>query len=164
MTQIRELLPPKEDQRVTAATGDRYLGLLKALAGILVVLLVVGYLPTARLAGEQGVVAMVAGCGVSLMGSVAGTVPFLLSRNWTPVESMPVLLGSMALRIVVVVALAAAAALTFELAIKPFLIWVAISHAGLLVADTSYARAQVRSAERRIDPAAERGRARLENR
>ncbi len=137
MTQIRE-------------ERKQYLGYLKALAGILVVLLALGYLPTTRLAGEEGIVAMVAGCGVSLASSVAGTVPFLLSRNWTPVESMPVLMGSIALRLVVAIALAAVAALTFELAIKPLLLWVAISHGGLLVADTSYARAQVRLAERRV--------------
>ncbi len=158
MTQIRE-------------ERKQYLGYLKALAGILVVLLALGYLPTTRLAGDEGIVAMVAGCGVSLASSVAGTVPFLLSRTWTPVESMPVLMGSIALRLVVAVALATVAALTFELAIKPFLLWVAISHGGLLVADTSYARAQVRFAERRmrtfaegrIKPAVER-RDRLENR
>ncbi len=145
MTQIRE-----PDPQGTAAAKDQYLGFLKALAGILAVLLVLGYLPTARLAGDDGIAAMVAGCGVSLVGSAAGTVPFLLSRSWTPVESMPVLMGSIALRIVVVVALAALAALTFELAIRPFLVWVALSHASLLVADTSYARAQVRLAEGRV--------------
>ncbi len=132
------------------------LGFLKALAAILVALLVLGYLPTSRLAGEEGIVAMVAGCGISLAGSVAGTIPFLVSRTWTPVESMPVLMGSIALRIAVVVALAAVATLTFELAIKPFLIWVAIGHAGMLVADTSYARAQVRLAEGRMSSPPER--------
>ncbi len=58
---------------------------------------------------------------------------------------MPVAIGSIALRLTTVVALAAVTVLTGLFAIKPLLVWVAISHTGLLVADTVFARAMVRA-------------------
>ena len=90
---------------------------------------------------------MLVGCAVSLVASVAGTMPLLWSRSRTPVEAMPVLMGSIALRLTVVIALAAAVVFLGSLAVKPFLVWVAVSHVGLLVADTLYARGEVRAKE-----------------
>ncbi len=129
------------------ADRDRYLGFLKLAAGILTMLLLLGYLPTVRMAGDKGLSAMFAGCGVSTVGSMAGTVPLLLSRGRSSVEAVPVLLGSIALRLTVVIALAAAVALLSTLAVKPFLVWVGLSHVGLLVADTLYALGEVRARE-----------------
>ena len=134
---------------IPAASYPRFLG---NAAGILASLLALGYLPTARLAGDEGVRAMAAGCGVSLVGSVVGTVPFLLSRSRTAIEAMPVVIGSIALRMAAVIALASLTALTGLFAVKPLLVWVAISHAGLLVADTVYARAEVRGKTGAIPP------------
>ena len=129
------------------ADRDRFLGFLKLAAGILAALLILGYIPTVRLAGDKGISAMLVGCGVSLAGSMAGTMPLLLSRSRTAIEAVPVLLGSIALRLTVVMALAAAVALLGPLAVKPFLVWVGLSHLGLLVADTLYARGEVRAKE-----------------
>ena len=92
---------------------------------------------------------MVAGCVVSLVGSVAGTLPLLLSRGRSQIEAVPVVLGSIALRLTVVVLLAAAVALLSPVAIEPFLIWVGISHVSLLVVDTLYARSEVLAREAR---------------
>lgn len=133
------------NEQGSSADKGRYLGFLKLAAGILAALLTLGYLPTVRLAGEKGIWAMLAGCGVSLVGSVAGTMPLLLSRSRNAVEVMPAVIGSIALRLTVVVALAAATAWVGWFANKPFLLWVAISHLGLLVADTRYARAEVQA-------------------
>ncbi len=132
MTRIRE-------------THPSYLSFLKLAAAILVGLFALGYLPTVRSAGEDGVPAMFAGGGVSLAASVAGTVPFLLSQARTAVEIMPAVMGSIALRLGVVVVLAAAVVWSGMLATRPLLVWVALSHAGLLVADTLWARGRVRS-------------------
>lgn len=126
-------------------SSARYLGFLKWSGGILAALLTLGYLPTMRLAGERGITAMVAGCGVSLAGSVAGTVPFLLARGRGVTETVPALLGSIALRLIVVMTLAGITAWVGLLANRPFLLWVAVSHVGLLVADTLYARAEARA-------------------
>ncbi len=145
MTPIREEgRPPKGDERDFPAAGGQYLGFLEQAAVVLVVLLALGYLPTAKTAGEEGLSAMVAGTGVSLVGSVAGTVPLLLSRSRTAAEAMPAVIGSIALRLVLVIALAAAVALSGVFATRPLLVWVALSHAGLLVPDTLYARARMR--------------------
>ncbi len=122
-----------------------YLGFLKLAATILVGLFALGYLPTVRTAGEEGVSAMVAGGGVSLVASVAGTIPFLLSQARTPAEIMPAVMGSIALRLAAVVALATAVVLIGIFAIRPLLVWVGLSHAWLLVADTLWARGRVRS-------------------
>ncbi len=137
MTPIREDGSPK-------AQGQ-YLRFLALAAAILLGLFALGYQPTARLAGEEGVSAMAAGGGVGLMGSVAGTLPFLLSRSRTQVEVVPVVMGSIALRLAVVVLLAAAVVLSGAFATRPLVVWVAISHACLLVADTIYARGQIRA-------------------
>lgn len=130
-----------------ATTDPSYLSFLKLAAAILVGLLALGYLPTVRAAGEEGVSAMAAGSGVSLVASVVGTVPFLLSQARTPAEIMPAMMGSIALRLAAVVTLAAAVVVSGSFATRPLLVWVAISHAGLLVADTVWARARVRSLE-----------------
>ncbi len=137
MTQTREVDRP--------GAPLHYPEFLKLAAGILIGLLALGYLPTLRSAGEEGVSAMVAGSGMSLVGSVAGTMPLLLSSSRTSVEIMPALMGSIVVRILAVLALTAAVAWSGMFAIRPLLVWVAISHAALLVADTRYARAQVRS-------------------
>lgn len=85
---------------------------------------------------------MVAGGLLSLAGSLAGTLPFVWFRSHAPTELVPKILGGIALRLSVVISLALAAALSGLFAHAPLLIWVAISHAGLLAADTFYARRQ----------------------
>ncbi len=137
----------RSSEQGSAADGGRYLGFLKLAAGILAALLIVGYLPTVRLAGDKGISAMLVGCAVSLVASVAGTMPLLWSRSRTPAEAMPVRMGSIALRLTLVIGLAAAVVFLGSLAVEPFLVWVAMSHVGLLVADTLYARGEVRAKE-----------------
>ncbi len=139
----------RNSEQAGPAARGRYLGFLKLVAGVLAALLTLGYLPTMRWTGDKGVSAMVAGCAVSLVGSVAGTLPLLLSRGRSQIEAVPVVLGSIALRLTVVVLLAAAVALLSPVAIEPFLIWVGISHVSLLVVDTLYARSEVLAREAR---------------
>ncbi len=115
---------------------------LLMLAGLLAALLVAGYLPTRRLAGDGGLFAMIAGCVASLVGS-------LVSSWWLRVRSATVaignvvtlILGSLAVRLAVTVVLGVALALSGLFALRPLLLWLAASHAALLVADTKYALA-----------------------
>lgn len=132
-------------QGVELASGPssgRFGRFLGYAAGILALLWVVGYFPTLRLAGEGGPVAMVAGSLLSLVGSVVGTIPFAF-RSRQPGDFVARAMGAIALRLSVLIALALAAALSGFFANAPLLIWVAISHAGLLVADTFFARSQL---------------------
>ena len=111
--------------------------------GMLALLLVLGYWPTRRF-GEPAVLAMLAGSAVSLVASLVGAVPVVLTHGVPLPQSMPAVMGSIALRLAVVLALGLAVALSGWLPKAPFLIWLAISHAGLLVADTTFARQATR--------------------
>lgn len=111
-------------------------------AGVLVFLWTIGYFPTSRLAGEAGLVAMLVGSLLSLIGSLVGIVPFVWFRNRPPGDFVAKAMGAIALRLSVIIALALAVALSGFFANAPLLIWVAISHAGLLVVDTFFARSQ----------------------
>ncbi len=85
--------------------------------GILALLLAVGYLPTRRLGGEAALSAMLAAAGISLLASLAGTVPIVLARGLhQPVSAV---MGSMAIRLAVVLFAGAGAALSGVFAVAP---------------------------------------------
>jgi hypothetical protein len=101
-------------------------------------LLVLGWAPTRRLAGDEALPAMFVGCAISVVGSLAGTVPVILARNKPHLEAWSAALAAMGTRLAVVIVLGAAAALAGWWPTKPLLLWVAVSHAGLLVPDTLF--------------------------
>jgi hypothetical protein len=120
------------------SAGRRYLLFLAALAGVTVLVLAAGYRPTRALAGEAALEAMFLACGVCLAGSAVGGVPIALARAGGP-EALKRFIGSMALRLAVVALLALLVLLLLAPARKPFLLWLALSHLVLLVADTGFA-------------------------
>lgn len=105
----------------------------------MVALAVLGFLPTRNLAGDPGLVAMAAALLAGLAASIAGTLPIWWSRHQHPSRSIPNQLGAMALRLLVVVLLGIAFALSGLVHVPTFLIWLAIGHSGLLIADTVFA-------------------------
>ncbi len=113
--------------------------------GILLLLWAVGGYPTWRLGGEAALPAMVVGGLLAYIASLVGVVPLVLKRGKAPVEKIPAAMGAMALRVAVVVVLAVAVVLLSGLDKNPLLLWVAISHFGLLVADTLFARGELRA-------------------
>lgn len=121
----------------------RYLRLLALLAGLAAALAAVGYLPTARLAGEPGTGAMVAGIAASLLATALGGLPLLLSpASARDAATAPLL--AMALRFLVVVVLAVALALSGLVPVAPTLLWLALSYLVLLTAEAAFtARAAV---------------------
>lgn len=96
----------------------------------------VGYLPTVRIAGEGAAVAMLAGCGVSLLGSWASAIPMLTAKKVPGGAGVQAVMGSMAVRFAVVLAGVLAIALSDIVVRGPFLIWAGISYLVLLVPDT----------------------------
>jgi hypothetical protein len=50
-----------------------YLGFLASAAGIILLLLLVGFEPTRRLAGQLAIPAMILGCLISLLAALVGT-------------------------------------------------------------------------------------------
>ena len=124
------------DARPPAA---EYLRFLAWVAGVAVLIALVGALPTRRLGGEEAIAAMIAGCAVCALASAAGGIPVARGRKATdPAGRLNAMLLSMSLRLVIVVGLGAAAlASGFER--KPLLLWIGISYLALLAVDVRYA-------------------------
>ena len=107
----------------------RFLGLAVA---IVVALCVVGFLPTRRLAGGDAVAAMVAGCAISLVSAaLAGGLLVVVSAE-TPEARMQRGFLAMVVRLVVVIVLGIAGALSGEFARAPLLFWMAAAYVALL--------------------------------
>lgn len=124
-------------------TYPRYAALA---AAILAGLAAIGIPATLRLAGERGLAALALACAVSLVASLAGSVPVHAARGRGFPAAMPAVMGSIALRLAAVLFLGLAAALSGLVATAPFLVWLGVSHAGLLVADTAFALGATRPA------------------
>ena len=127
-----------------SAAGDfaRFL----ILAGAVVVFVAgVGYVPTKRLAGSDGTLAMAAGCVISLIASAMGALPVVLARRNAGTDSqaagrrVTAVMMSMAVRFLVVLFLGFSAALSGLFVTAPLLVWLAISYLALLAADTMFA-------------------------
>ena len=120
----------------TVHEGLRFIAMALA---VTVALILIGWIPTTRLAGLGARPAMVAGCAISLLGSAVGVVPIVLALRG-PVRSVPqAILLSTLLRFLVVLVLALSAALSGWFDRVPLLIWVAISYLFLLMTDTIFA-------------------------
>ncbi len=120
----------------------RFTGLLVAAAAVLAA---VGYAPTLKRGGTEGIRAMWMAAGVNVLASSLAALTITLARIHPRRERLvSVLLGSLALRVVLVAALAAAALLGGGLARRPFLLWVAIGYVVLLPLDTLYAQRHTR--------------------
>lgn len=125
---------------------SRFLVASIATVGILGVL---GYAPTANVAGESATRAIWPALTVAWIASLVGTVPIWAARNKSPLEAVPAQFGAMATRIVVILLLGTAGALGGWADTKPFLIWLVLGHIGLLVTDTIFARSVVLAAAER---------------
>lgn len=100
-----------------------------------------GWLPTARLAGPAGTAALLAGCATALAGAALGAAPVLwaLARGDAAAGRAPAVAGrSMALRAGGTLALALAIALGSGVERTPYVVWVGLAYAALLVAETRW--------------------------
>jgi hypothetical protein len=121
---------------MTATTSSpaigRYARFLGLAVAIVVALCVVGFLPTRRLAGGDAVAAMVAGCAISLVSAaLAGGLLVVVSAE-TPEARMQRGFLAMIVRLVVVIVLGIAGALSGEFARAPLLFWMAAAYVALL--------------------------------
>jgi hypothetical protein len=114
-------------------TGSRrYVRFLGFAVGLVGALCAVGYLPTRRLAGEDGVVAMAAGCGISLVAAALAGLLLTAVAAETPQARMQRGFLAMVVRLGVVTALGVAAALSGVFARAPLLFWMATAYVVLL--------------------------------
>lgn len=103
-----------------------------------VALLALGYWPTIRLAGPNAVPAMLAGCGVSFVASVLGSLPMVVAQQ-APVEKRALaVLMSTAIRLLIAAAVMLSIVLSGWLDPAPFLVWVAVSYLWFLAVDTLF--------------------------
>lgn len=103
-------------------------------------ILLIGAAPTRHLGGSSGIRAMWLACGLTVLASTVGALPVTLARRSPRKEQLvTVLMGSMALRLCLVVVLAVATVLAGSIERKPFLLWIALSYLALLPLDTWYA-------------------------
>ena len=122
----------------------RYLRFLALAAAAAALLGAAGWLPTRNLAGGGGLAAMGAALALCWLASAFGGMPVLLAETATaaagaaPRLPVVVALGSMGVRLAVVVGLALAAALSGLVATTPLLVWTALGYLGLLAVDTAY--------------------------
>jgi hypothetical protein len=118
-----------------------YLRFLAWGIGTTVAAALVGWIPTRRLAGEDALPALIAGCVIALLASAIGALPVVLARNRPDaVRRGPVAaLASTGLRVAVTVVLGAVAVLSGWFAVRPLVVWIAVAYGVLLVVDTRYA-------------------------
>lgn len=110
-----------------------FLGLVLAVAAALLLL---GYGPTRRLAGDEAVPAMLAGVAIAAAASLAGALLVFKARHRPLADAWSAAMGVMGARLGIVIVLGAAVALAGAFPVRPLLIWIVISHAGFLVPDT----------------------------
>lgn len=108
--------------------------------GILVLLVLLGGWPTYRYGGEAGLAAMAVGCAISAIAAVLGTLPIVLARGRSAADTVPAVMGSIATRMMAAIMLVVLAAMADELDTSPLILWLVISHAGLLIADIRFAQ------------------------
>jgi hypothetical protein len=107
----------------------RFLGLA---VGLVAALCAVGYVPTRRLSGENGVAAMAAGCGISLVSAAAAGLLLTAVAAQTPEARMQRGFLAMVVRLAVVTVLGVAAVLSGAFARTPLLFWMATAYLVLL--------------------------------
>jgi len=99
---------------------------------IVVGLCAIGWLPTERLAGTEGVAAMIAGCTISFVSAVLAGGLLIAVAAETPEARMQRSFLAMVVRLAVVVAFGVAAALSGEFSRAPLLLWMATAYVALL--------------------------------
>jgi len=99
---------------------------------IVIGLCAIGFLPTRRLAGAHALGAMVAGCAISLLSAALSGWLLTIVGADTPEARMQRSFLAMIVRLVVVIAVGAAAVLSGEFAREPLLFWIAAAYLALL--------------------------------
>jgi len=116
----------------TPSAASKYARFLGLAVAIVAVLCAIGVVPTRRLAGDEGVPAMFAGCAIGLMSAALAGLLLVAIAGDTPEAQMKRSFVAMTGRLAVVVALGAAAALSRVFPTQPLLLWIGISYVALL--------------------------------
>lgn len=116
------------------------LGLCVAVSSLATLLIVaVGYVPTMRVAGHDGMVAMLAGCGASWVAGCAGSACIAHAISGPVSKRALGVLASTAVRFAAVLVMVVPIVLSGAVDKKVFVFWVAVSYLVLLMVDTAMA-------------------------
>ena len=107
----------------------RFLGMAVA---VIAVLCVVGIVPTRRLAGDEGLPGMFAGCAIGFISAAFAGLLLVTVPGDSAQAKLNRSFMAMAARFAAVVVLGAAAVLSGMFAISPLLLWIAIAYMALL--------------------------------
>ncbi len=99
-------------------------------------LVLVGIPITRKLAGDTAVPALLLACAVSLAAALVGAVIILRSRDLGGPKGVFAAMAAMGARLVIVALAGLLIALSGWVALKPFLLWLALSYMALLIVDT----------------------------
>jgi hypothetical protein len=116
----------------TPSRSGRYTRFLSLAVAIVAGLCALGWLPTRRLAGAEAVVAMMAGCAISLVSAALAGWLLIVVGAETPEARMQRGFLAMVVRLAVVVVLGIAAALSGDVARQPLLFWIGTAYVVLL--------------------------------
>ncbi|HEX6201630.1 MAG TPA: hypothetical protein VF100_01430 [Thermoanaerobaculia bacterium] len=126
-------------------SGGGWAGFAAVAVAAIALLAAAGWLPMRRLAGADGVTAMLVACGINLAASLVAAVPVARAARRRgeggtgDARGVVAALGAMAIRFVTVSAATVAAALAGIAPVAPLLVWAAVSYLVLLVVDTAWA-------------------------
>jgi hypothetical protein len=112
--------------------GRRYARFLGLAVLIVTVLLALGFQPTRRLTGEAGLLAMLAGCVISLAAASLAAWLLIAAAPATPNARLQTAFLAMIVRLAVVIVLGGAAVLSGTFSRSPLLFWLATSYVVLL--------------------------------
>ncbi len=116
----------------------RFLGFVCLLLVVTFLLALLGWPPTRKLAGSPGVTSMLAAIALSCVASLAGGLPILRIELRGERPRIAETMGSLVIRLFLVLAGIAYVLLVGGVERAPFLLWVGISYVLLLPVDIRY--------------------------
>ena len=116
----------------TPGAGRRYAWFVALAVVVVAVLAGIGFVPTRRLAGENAVPSMFAGCAIGLISAVCAGLLLVAVGADTPEARMKRSFLAMVIRLAIIVALAAATVLSGMFSTAPLLLWMGIAYMALL--------------------------------
>jgi hypothetical protein len=117
---------------MTRSASNLYPRFLGMAVAVIAALLVVGIVPTRRLAGDEGLPGMFAGCAIGFISAAFAGLLLVRVPGDSPQAKLKRSFIAMAARFAAVVVLGAAAVLSGMFAISPLLLWMAIAYMALL--------------------------------
>jgi hypothetical protein len=117
---------------MTESATNSYARFLGMAAAVIVVLCVVGIVPTRRLAGDAGVPGMLVGCGIGFLSAAFAGFLIVMVPGDSPEAKMKRSFMAMVARLAAVVVLGSAAVLSGMFPLSPLLLWIAIVYMALL--------------------------------